>query len=62
MSHARLTPHGAALVAEYAHYMRAERGLAPLTVYTRRKSMEEFLGRFSADGRGLRDLTLAGSR
>ena len=48
----------AALVAEYAHYMRAERGLAPLTVYTRRKSMEEFLGRFSADGRGLRDLTL----
>ena len=49
---------GAALVAEYAHYMGAERGLAPLTVYTRCKSMEEFLGRFSADGRGLRDLTL----
>ena len=49
---------GAALVAEYAHYMCAERGLAPLTVYTRRKSIEEFLGRFSADGRGMRDLTL----
>ena len=48
----------AALVAEYAHYMCAERGLAALTVYTRRKRIGEFLGRLSADGRGLRDLTL----
>ena len=48
----------AALVAEYAHYMSAERGLAPLTVYTRRKSTQEFLTRFSADGRGLHDLTV----
>ena len=49
---------GAALVAEYAHYMCAERGLAPLTIYTRCKSIEEFLGRLSADGRSMRDLTL----
>lgn len=48
----------AALLAEYAHYMSADRGLAPLTVYTRRRSTEEFLTRFSADGRRLRDLTL----
>ena len=49
---------GTGLVAEYAHHMRAERGLAPLTVYTRCKSIEEFLGRLSAGGRRLRDLTL----
>ena len=49
---------GAALVAEYAQYMCAERGLAPLTIYTRCKSIEEFLGRLSADGRSMRDLTL----
>lgn len=49
---------GAALVAEYAHYMCAERGLAPLTIYTRCKSIEEFLERLAADGRSMRDLTL----
>ncbi len=49
---------GAALVAEYAHYMRAEQGLAPSTVYTRCKSIGELLRRLFADGHGMRDLTL----
>ena len=50
---------GADLVAEYAHHMSTEQGLAPSTVYTRCKAIEAFLGRYSTDGRGMRDLTLA---
>lgn len=50
---------GAGFIAEFADHMRSERGLSPLTVYTRCKRLEEFLGRFCPDGPALRQVTIA---
>jgi site-specific recombinase XerD len=44
-------------VAEFTEYMRAQRGLAAATIYTRSKRAEEFLGRLAP--RRLQDLTMA---
>ncbi len=50
---------GARFITEFADYMRSERGLSPLTVYTRCKRLEEFLGRCCPDAPALRQVTLA---
>jgi integrase/recombinase XerD len=49
----------AGLIAEFRDYMRSERGLSPLTVYTRCLRIEDFLGRFCSDPRTLRQMTIA---
>lgn len=49
---------GAAFVAEFAEYMRSERGLSPLTIYTRCKRIEEFLARLCPDTQALRHVTM----
>src|SRR5258708_17392278 len=49
----------AGLIAEFRDYMRSERGLSPLTVYTRCLRIEEFLGRCCSDRRALRQVTIA---
>jgi integrase len=49
----------ARFIAEFRDYMRSERGLSPLTVYTRCLRIEEFLGRFCSDRRALREMTIA---
>src|ERR1022692_4306279 len=49
---------GAALVAEFAEYMRSERGLSPLTVSTRCNRIEEFLTRSCPDPQALRQVTI----
>ena len=49
---------GAAFVAEFADYMRSERGLSPLTVSTRCNRIEEFLTRFCPDRQALRQVTM----
>lgn len=49
---------GAAFVAEFAEYMRSERGLSPLTIYTRCHRIEEFLTRFCPDTQALRQVTM----
>lgn len=46
------------IVREFATHMREERGLSPLTVYTRSKRVEEFLTRSCADGVGLSGLSI----
>jgi site-specific recombinase XerD len=51
-------PPWAACVAEFASYMRQERGLSPVTIYTRCKRVEEFLGWLGRGGRTLRDLSI----
>ena len=48
----------AGMVAEFVDYMRIGQGLAPSTVYTRGKRIEEFVGRVCAAGRDVHDLTL----
>jgi integrase/recombinase XerD len=53
------TPPWAAYVAAFAAYMRDERGLSPLTIYTRCKRAAEFLGRLERTGGTLPELTLA---
>jgi len=45
-------------IGDFADYMRSERGLSPLTVYTRCRRLEEFFGRFCTDTRALRQVTL----
>lgn len=49
---------GAAFVAEFADYMRSERGLSPLTISTRCNRIEEFLTRFCPDTQALRQVTM----
>jgi site-specific recombinase XerC len=49
----------AALMTEFLNYMRVERGLSLLTVYTRRLRIEEFVRRYCADAQSLREVTLA---
>ena len=51
-------PYGG-FIAEFRDYMRSERGLSPLTVYTRCLRIEEFLGRFGSDRHALRQVTIA---
>jgi integrase/recombinase XerD len=53
------TPPWAAYVAAFAAYMREERGLSPLTIYTRCQRAAEFLGRLERIGGTLLELTLA---
>jgi site-specific recombinase XerD len=50
---------GAGFITAFADYMRSERGLSPLTVYTRCKRLEEFLGHVCSDAHGLRQMTIA---
>lgn len=45
-------------IAEFAEYMRSERGLSPLTVYTRCHRIEEFFTRFCPDVQALRQVTM----
>lgn len=47
------------MVRAFASHMGQERGLSPVTAYTRCKRVEEFLTRFCAGGRSLRDLSIA---
>lgn len=47
------------LIAEFATYMREERGLSPLTIYTRRGRVAEFLSRHCADRPTLHDLSIS---
>lgn len=49
---------GADVVATFAEYMRSERGLSPLTVYTRCHRIQEFLTRFCPDREALRHVTM----
>jgi len=49
---------GAGFVTAFADYMRSERGLSPLTLYTRCKRLEEFLGRWCPDTRALQEVTI----
>jgi integrase/recombinase XerD len=51
-------PPGADLIAEFSDYMRSERGLSPLTIYTRCLRVEEFVRRYCADAQSLRQVTL----
>ena len=53
------TPPWAAYVTAFAAYMREERGLSPVTIYTRCQRAAEFLGRLERIGGTLPDLTLA---
>lgn len=53
------TPSWAAYVTAFAAYMREERGLSPLTIYTRCQRAAEFLGRLERTGGTLPELTLA---
>lgn len=48
----------AGLITEFADYMRSERGLSPLTIYTRCLRVEEFLRRYGPDVRALRRVTI----
>ena len=50
---------GARFITEYADFMRSERGLSPLTVYTRCNRLEEFLHRCCPDRPALRQVTIA---
>jgi integrase/recombinase XerD len=45
-------------VAAFRDHMRSERGLSPLTAYTRCLRIEEFLGRVCADQQALRQVTI----
>ncbi len=49
----------AGYVAAFRDHMRSERGLSPLTVYTRCLRIEEFLGRVCPDVRALQQVTIA---
>lgn len=51
-------PPWATFVTAFAAYMRDERGLSPLTIYTRGKRVAEFLGRLERTGGTLQALTL----
>ncbi len=56
---ARPTPAWAGYVTAFANYMREERGLSPLTIYTRCQRAREFLARLEQTGGTLGELTLA---
>ena len=47
------------VIAEFSDYMRSERGLSPLTIYTRCHRIEEFLRRYCPDARALRQVSIA---
>lgn len=51
-------PPGADRVAEFAAYMREERGLSPVTIYVRCKRVEEFLRWLDRAGGTLRELSI----
>lgn len=49
---------GAGIISEYADYMRSERGLSALTIYTRCNRLEEFLRRCCPNRPALRQVTI----
>lgn len=61
----RLEPEHAAqspcaeLITQFSDYMRSERGLSPLTIYTQCRRIEEFVRRYVMDPLSLRQVTLA---